>query len=224
MKNLRTFDEFLNESRAQELGLQNEQPGNKKVNFIIGRFQPPTLGHLKVIEKLAKENGNPVVVIAVRPKKRNLEKQPFEPALIKQMFVDLKKEYKNIIDYREIPYGSIVEIFNALRPEYEPILWGTGSDRLSTWQNQIDRYRFDLSADPDLSTHEIKRNDDDVSASKVRKALLEGDKKTFNRLMPKVLSPYYESLKNQLAGSLTESVDDELVDFFKTDSKKNMMN
>lgn len=198
MKNLPSFDDFVNESRAQELGLQNEQHGNQKVNFMIGRFQPPTLGHLKVLEQLSKKNGHPVVIIAVRPKKRNLDKQPFEPALMKQMMNDIVKEYKNIVDYREIPYGSIVEIYNALRPEYEPILWGTGSDRLKPYKNQVDKYRFDMNSDPDFDTFEIKRDEDNISASKVRKALEESDYKTFKKMMPKVLWQYYETLKGQL--------------------------
>ena len=59
-------------------------------------------------------------------------------------------------------------------------------------------YRDQLGVLPDFKGHEIKRGDEDISASKVRKALKIDDRKTFERMVPKSLHGFYEELQNIL--------------------------
>ena len=199
MKNRLTFKEFVNESRADELGLEHQQQSDKLANLMVGRFQPPTLGHLKVLKSLSKKNGYPVIILATRPKKKDPKKYPFESSVIKMMFEEVIKNEKFVAGYREIPTGSIVEVFNQVRPDYEPILWGAGSDRIKGYKRQVDSYKYDLNGHPDLDVFEIKRDEDSISATKVRESLLNGDEKLFQSMMPKYLWSYFETLKSQLS-------------------------
>lgn len=197
MNRFKRFFDFINEA----LKVDSTEPGKKKVNIIVGRFQPPTLGHVKVLKSLSEENGYPVIVFMVRAKKINKEKTPFSEGLIEQIFNDLAKKHKFIEGFRTISGAGIDKIYNELRPEYEPILWGTGSDRLKGYNIQIqkDSYRSDLNVDPEFKAHEIKRTDDNISASKVRKALIEDDIKSFKSMTDTTTHQYYPQLKDELS-------------------------
>lgn len=67
---VRTATAPINEA----LKVPHKEQGKKKVNMFVGRFQPFTLGHVKVFEKMYKENGLPVVVFLVRGKTMILRK------------------------------------------------------------------------------------------------------------------------------------------------------
>jgi cytidyltransferase-like protein len=58
------------------LNLDTREHGLKKVNIIVGRFQPFTLGHMKVLEQIHKQNGHPIVIFIVRGVKFNPVKNP----------------------------------------------------------------------------------------------------------------------------------------------------
>lgn len=63
-----------------KLNLEHSEPGKQSVNILVGRFQPPTLGHVKVLRQLHAKNNLPVVVIQVRSKsgkKLHLKTRPF---------------------------------------------------------------------------------------------------------------------------------------------------
>jgi hypothetical protein len=54
----------VNEALTVTYGEQGKQP----VNIFVGRFQPFTLGHAKVVETIHKQNGHPVVILLVKAK------------------------------------------------------------------------------------------------------------------------------------------------------------
>ena len=97
---------------------------------------------------------------------------------------------------------AIDRIFNALRPNFEPILWGTGTDRLKSYGFQVNKeaYREELGVDPEFKLHEIKRTGDNISASKVRAAIADDDEKLFKSMMDPVLHTYFPILKTELTG------------------------
>ena len=62
-------DYFLKEAVLLEnvsKDLVHKEPGKIPVNIIVGRFQPPTLGHIKLLRKLNAENSLPCVIVQVR--------------------------------------------------------------------------------------------------------------------------------------------------------------
>lgn len=182
----------------EALSVSYAEPGQKKVNIFVGRFQPFTLGHVKVFEQMNKENGLPCVVLLVRGKKVDKEKSPFDEDIQIAMFEELKKEYSFLEAIFVIPTAAIDAIFNTLRPTYEPVLWGYGTDRKKAYDYQIEnpKYREALNVLDDFHGFEIKRTDEDISASKVRQALLLDDEKLYKSLVPKSMYSQFEVLKN----------------------------
>jgi hypothetical protein len=99
-----------------------------------------------------------------------------------------------------------------MRPNYEPVLWGTGSDRLQTYSYQVDKpeYREDLGCRSDFGLFEIPRTGKNISATQVREAMLADDEKTFKKLTPTPIHDMYSELKTKLEASMgvtTESND-----------------
>lgn len=180
------------------LTLDTTEHGNKKVNIIVGRFQPFTLGHAKVFEQIHRQNGYPVIVFLVRGKKPNPEKNPINVDLQMRMFAAMQRQYRFLESIQVINMAAIDKIFNSLRPAYEPVLWGAGTDRLKAYGYQIDRYRDELNALPEFKMYEIKRGDEDISATKVRNAIKIDDFKTFSRMTPRSIHKFYEELKLEL--------------------------
>jgi hypothetical protein len=204
------FKEFANISKVnlnEALKVPHKNQGKKKVNIFVGRFQPFTLGHAKVFKQLHDLNGLPVHVLMVRGGKPDPEKRPFDEDAQQRMFQAMQKEYPFLSGSSVIPNGAIDTIFADLRPAYEPVIWGFGTDRKKAYGGMIDKpeYRAQLGVLPEFKGYEIKRGDEDISASKVRKALKIDDRKTFEKMVPKSLHDFYEELQNILV-PIEESV------------------
>ena len=188
------------------LKVKHEERGAKEVNMFVGRFQPFTLGHVKVVEHLHKQNGLPTVIFLVKAKTKKAEdkfKRPFDETMQVNMIKHVMKEYPIETVY-VIDTAAIDKMFNAMRPKYEPVLWGTGSDRLKTYSYQVDnpKYREELGVDDSFRLEEIPRTDDNISATKVRNALLDGDEKTYKSMTPKSMHKMFKLLKQTMEESV----------------------
>lgn len=191
----------------EALKVTHTEQGKQPVNIFVGRFQPFTLGHAKVLEAIHKENGLPVIVFLIKSKtkkKGDEFKRPYSEDLQVQMFKNVQKQYKFLKDIIILPSAAIDQMFNALRPQYEPVLWGTGTDRMKAYGYQVnnDSYRDQLNARADFSLYEIPRSDDNISATKVRNAMLDGDEKAFRSMTPKAVHKMYGTLKAELEKSM----------------------
>ena len=193
----------LNEALTVKYGEHGKEP----VNIFVGRFQPFTLGHAKVLEAIHKENGYPVVVFLIKAKKAKKEdsfKRPYSEDLQIKMFKQVQKQYKFLKEIIVLPSPAIDHMFNALRPKYEPVLWGTGSDRMKDYGYQVnnDDYRDQLNVRSDFGLFEIPRTDDNISATKVRNTMLDNDEAAFKSMTPKALHKMYDTLKAELEKSM----------------------
>lgn len=205
---------------TEALKVDYPEQGKKLVNMFVGRFQPFTLGHAKVVETIHKQNGYPVVILLVKAKNKKKEdafKRPYDESTQVSMINSLKGKYP-IEEVFVIPTGGIDTMFNAMRPKYEPVLWGTGSDRMKTYGYQVnkDTYREDLGVRDDFGLFEIPRTGKNISATQVRNAMLDGDEKLFKKLTPKSLHNMYTELKSKLedsVGVMAESTEVEFLTF-----------
>jgi hypothetical protein len=193
---IRTATKTLNEG----LTVPHKEQGKKPVNIFVGRFQPFTLGHVKVFEQMYKKNGYPVVVYLVRGGKPDPEKRPFDEDLQQVMFAEMAKQYPFLEAAFVVPNGAIDTLFATARPAYEPMMWGYGTDRKKAYDFMINKpsYREELNVNPEFTGFEIFRTDDDVSASKVRGALAMDDENTFKKMTPKSIHKFYKTLQNTL--------------------------
>ena len=209
-----TFNTYLKQEKlktqvspvTEALDVQYPDQGAKPVNMFVGRFQPFTLGHAKVIEAIHKQNGYPVVIFLVKSKTKKKEdafKRPYSEELQIEMLEKLKKKYP-IEEVFVIPTAAIDKMFNEMRPKYEPVLWGTGTDRMKVYSYQVDKeqYRLDLGVRDDFGLFEIPRTGKNISATQVRNAMLSGDEKEFKKLTPKEIHPMYLTLKDTLEQSM----------------------
>lgn len=209
------FDTYLKTQNLQTqispitegLTVKYPEQGKKPVNMFVGRFQPFTLGHAKVLETINKQNGYPVVIFLIKSKTKKKEdafKRPYDEETQLEMLNNLKKKYPiekvYILDRAAIDY-----MFNAMRADnYEPVLWGTGTDRFKTYSYQVDKpeYREDLGVRDDFGLFEIPRTGKNISATQVREAMLEDDEKMFKKLTPKEIHSMYGELKSKLEASM----------------------
>ena len=187
--------------------MSNEKTLSLIQNKVLSDLFKITLGHAKVIDTISKQNGHPVVVLLIKSKTKKAEdafKRPYDEETQLAMLNKLKSKYPiekvYILDRAAIDY-----MFNAMRADgYEPVLWGTGTDRLKTYSYQVDKpeYRESLNCREDFGLFEIPRSGKNISATQVRNAMLDGDEKLFKKLTPKPIHGMYDELRTKLEVSM----------------------
>lgn len=178
----------------------------KHVNLMIGRFQPFTTGHYKCVEEAMKQKGLPTVVAMINTTMEKVdEKHPFPSSLTLPLYNDLFKKDKNLEKFILVSNADIVKISEAFAKEgYQIASWTCGTDRIDSYTRMSEKYHDQANLADDFEMIEIFRTGDDVSATKVRKALIDGDKKAFYSMVPMVhlsarlKNDYYEVLKEQI--------------------------
>lgn len=188
----------------------------KGTAFIIGRFQPITKLHCKIIDDARKKYQNTFVVVVNpklperekrftkkgelrTPEKRRIEKNPFSLSLrVKLIYKALegKLHSSHIIS---APTGftqdAIEKIFRYLSKEKHKknFVLLAGSDRVDEYIRQLKLY-----SNIDFSIKEITRDitsADNVSATKVRNAIKENDFETFKKLTPEGIHSEFNNLR-----------------------------
>jgi cytidyltransferase-like protein len=178
----------------------NTDKGSKKVNIIVGRFQPFHNGHLAMAKDLYDINKHPVVIVVVHPGHNKSGQSPFTISTVKTMMSNLKKDSDDIIkDYCIIGKGFIYDVFNKLRElNYEPILWGAGEDRIDDYKKQLE---LNFKRDNELKigdSFQLVKTDRYGSGTEIRKAIEDGDFGLFKSLVPKTVQGVYTLLKNDI--------------------------
>jgi len=176
--NLQIKDDIAGQIKLQS---RKSLKGNNG-SLILGRFQPLTKGHEKMIN-LAKKESDSVVICIIRARKPDLEKNPIPYDLQVKMI-------KEIYPDAEIITHSTANLFSIMQKASHNInTIYAGSDRASSYRNTISRNK-------ELSVREVNRSDDDISATRVRQAIKDNDEKTFKQLMNKKLWKYWDDLRD----------------------------
>ena len=192
----------------------------KKVNICLGRFMPFTKGHYKMIEYGLKHNGLPTVIFMISNKKMD-KKHPFSDELIQKEMDMLKKSLKGIENTVYVSSADIVKLGQwCYENNYEPQFWITGSDRLAAYKRQAENPKYqDLGHFPSsFTTLEVPRTDEDISATKVREAIMNDDLATFKKMMPNGTEKLFDEFKEALSQvkeshiSLLDFIQERLVD------------
>ena len=158
----------------------------------FGRFNPPTIGHGKLLSaaKKASEGGD----LNIYPSRtQDSKKNPLDPDMkisyMKKMFPDYEK---NIVNDPEMK-----SIFNVLTTAsekgYKNVNIVVGSDRQSEFENLATKYNGELYDFENINVISAGVRDADaegvegMSASKMRKAVVDSDFGAFRRGTPKDL-------------------------------------
>lgn len=155
-----------------------------RVNIIVGRFQPITKGHLKCIKYIWEKYNTPTVILMIDTKVPN-ERHPFTSNILVPMYKELFKSSPMIADILLVKNADIVTNHELLMSKgYEAKLWVCGTDRYDSYKKLAEKYHDKAGLPNDFEVIEIKRTDEDESATKARQCLIDGDEKGFYKIFP----------------------------------------
>jgi shikimate kinase len=167
----------------------------KSVTFTFGRFNPPTVGHGKLLDKVASlSTGNDYKVFA--SKSNDAKKNPLEYSeKIKIMRKMFPKHGRNIVNDKS---ASILHAASSLYSQgYTKAKLVVGSDRIKEMSSLLNKYNgvkskhgfYDFEGGIEVvSAGDRDPDADDVSgmsASKMRAAAVSGDFQAFSNGLPK---------------------------------------
>ena len=182
-------DEETRERNKPEEESESDDKNGQTLTLVFGRFNPPTVGHKKLLDGAKSVAGDGD--IRIYPSRSNdPKKNPLEPGqkteLMKKMF---PSHSENIVNDE-----SVKTIFDALElannDGYSNVKIVVGSDRVSEFDNLAQKYNgelYDFEEIETISAGERDEDSDDVSgmsASKMRKAAAEEDFATFRTGIP----------------------------------------
>ena len=173
-------------------GDQTSSAPAETITVAFGRFNPPTVGHGKLLSAAKKASaGGDLKIYPSRT--QDPKKNPLDPDMkisyMKKMFPDYTE---NIVNDDEMK-----SIFNVLTTAgeqgYKNVNIIVGSDRQSEFDNLAQKYNGDLYDFEQINVISAGVRDADaegvegMSASKMRKAVVDGDFAAFRRGTPKEL-------------------------------------
>jgi len=162
------------------------------LTVVFGRFNPPTVGHEKLLKSADKvAAGGDLKIYPSRT--QDPKKNPLDPdmkiSFMKKMFPDYEE---NIINDDEMK--SIFNVLIAASEEgYENVNIVVGSDRQAEFENLAQKYNGDLYDFDLIRVVSAGVRDADaegvagMSASKMRKAVVDDDFESFRKGTPKTL-------------------------------------
>ena len=167
-----------------------DQAESDTVTVAFGRFNPPTIGHEKLMKAADKvAMGGPLKIYPSRT--QDSKKNPLDPdmkiSFMKKLFPDFEE---NIIND-----GEMKSIFNVLiaadEEGYKNVNIVVGADRQAEFENLATKYNGELYNFDDIRVVSAGIRDADaegvegMSASKMRKAVVDGNFKAFKTGTPK---------------------------------------
>ena len=158
----------------------------------FGRFNPPTVGHEKLLKAARKASqGGDLKIYPSRT--QDPKKNPLDPdmkiSFMKKMFPEFEENIINDDEMRSI-FNVLV---TAAEEGYANVNIVVGSDRQAEFENLAQKYNGDLYSFDLIRVISAGVRDADaegiegMSASKMRKAVIDNDFKSFRRGTPKTL-------------------------------------
>jgi len=167
----------------------------KTVVFTFGRFNPPTVGHIKLAEKVksvARSNGADYKIYG--SSSFDKRKNPLSPKIKERYMRKILRDKNAVVD------SNVKTAFHAMKvlsdAGYEKIIMVVGSDRVAEFKKSISRYvgpgkDYDIKEFDVVSAGERDPEAEGVSgmsASKMRQAAKDGDINSFKMGLPNHIS------------------------------------
>ena len=171
---------------------ENGGEGLGTIALTFGRFNPPTIGHEKLLDAVASEGADAYRIYPSRTV--DPKKNPLEPESKIQYMQQMFKEHSDAI----VNDGDMSNIFNVLstlnQEGYSGVTMVVGSDRVSEFKGLLEKYNgvaYDFEELAVVSAGERDPDSDGVegmSASKMRAFAASGDFEGFSQGLPKGFS------------------------------------
>ena len=164
------------------------------ISITFGRFNPPTIGHEKLLDKVAKEAKTSGGEYRIYPSRsEDPKKNPLDAGTkIKYMRQAYPDHANAIVDSPDM--RTIFDVLSALDNDgYSSVNIVVGGDRVSEFNSLAQKYNGDLYTFDEIKVVSAGGRDPDaegvegMSASKLRKAAAEDDFDTFSKGMSKGL-------------------------------------
>lgn len=163
------------------------------ITVVFGRFNPPTVGHEKLLQAAEKAaQGGDLKIYPSRT--QDAKKNPLDPDMKVSFMRKMFPKYEEQI----INDSEMISIFNVLTTAYEEgyknVNIIVGSDRQAEFENLANKYNKDLYDFKQIRVISAGVRDADaegvegMSASKMRKAVTDDDYQAFKQGTPKGLN------------------------------------
>ena len=173
---------------GEEGGGEEKEASTDTLTLAFGRFNPPTVGHEKLLQMARKTAaGGDLKIYPSRT--QDPKKNPLDPdmkvSFMKKMFPDFDKNIVNDDEMR-----SIFNVLQTADGEYKNVTIIVGSDRQSEFESLATKYNGELYNFDDIRVVSAGVRDADaegvegMSASKMRKAVVDDDFEAFRRGVP----------------------------------------
>jgi|TARA_B100001094_G_scaffold330455_1_gene395704 hypothetical protein len=191
-KNKQGKEEPKGSSKKEAPPEEGEEQQSDTLTIVFGRFNPPTVGHEKLLSMAKKSStGGDYKVFPSRS--QDPKKNPLDPdmkiSFMKKMFSDYEE---NIVNDPEMK--NIFDVLVAANEDgYGNVNIVVGSDRQAEFENLAQKYNGELYEFDLIRVISAGVRDADaegvegMSASKMRKAVIDGDFNSFRRGTPKKL-------------------------------------
>jgi nicotinic acid mononucleotide adenylyltransferase len=162
----------------------------KSIIFTFGRFQPPTIGHQKLVSKVVEmakqENADHMIYLS------QTNKAPTDPLewFFKRRVCESAFRGVNISSDTTIrnPYIAL----ESLAKEYDNVTMVVGSDQLNEFTNRFSRYADDWGINFNVVSAGARIDESEgvegISATKMRQYAVEGNKEKFFQGLPESLN------------------------------------
>ena len=210
-------------ARTQQNGGEETEGGEGQVDqgaisITFGRFNPPTIGHEKLLKKVAQEAKGKGGEYRIYPSRtEDPKKNPLDTGTKIRFMRQAYPDHSNaIIDNEEM--RTIFDVLTGLDADgYSSVNIVVGGDRVSEFNSLASKYNGDLYTFDEIKVTSAGDRDPDgegvegMSASKMRKAAMEGDQESFNKGIPAAMSKkdkeaMYLTLRQSM--NVQESFDD----------------
>ena len=187
-------------ARTQQNGGEETEGGEGQVDqgaisITFGRFNPPTIGHEKLLKKVAQQAKSSGGTYRIYPSRtEDPKKNPLDTGTKVRFMRQAYPDHANsIIDNEEM--RTIFDVLSGLDADgYSSVNIVVGGDRVSEFNSLAQKYNGQAYTFDEIKVTSAGDRDPDgdgvegMSASKMRKAAMEGDQDSFNKGIPAAMS------------------------------------
>ena len=163
-----------------------QEISNKSIAFVFGRFNPPTAGHGKLLDKLASVNTDYKIFAS---QKQDAKTNPLAyDRKLTFLSYQFPKHTKSIVLDNNI--RTIIDVMKALQKQnYSDVTMVAGSDRVADFNKLLNAYNGKEYQFDSINVVSAGERDPDaegtagVSASVARDAAVKGDYNTFRKMI-----------------------------------------
>lgn len=193
-----TFGEYIGGVSDASYFAQFDAPKDRHkstmVNLLVADFQPIHNGNVESARSLNAKNGEPVVLIGIAPDQPNA-KYPIPSKVIEEMLRAIVKSNPGvIIDARVVKKGTMNDILQAIKPNYEPITLASAPGRLKDYALQLEHARRKTSGINLRTDFKLLETPNFEITQKIKDSIKSNNYAEFKQLAPKSIHSFFINL------------------------------